>query len=70
MVTDFAPSFSSENAQAWREHAQVAAQIQRYLGLGLYCSVYSIRYQVWEKVVWVWVPGYRPQFISRRELGI
>ncbi|NJN89541.1 MAG: hypothetical protein HC878_03615 [Leptolyngbyaceae cyanobacterium SL_5_14] len=53
-----------------RDRAEIATKIRAYLGLGFYISVYAIRFEVWEKVVWVYVPGFRPTFISRTAVGV
>jgi hypothetical protein len=52
------------NAAKWRNHAEIAAKLRAYLGLERCISVYQIKFEVWASVVWVYVPGFRPRFVS------
>lgn len=67
---DYSPTYGKQYEAKHRAHAQVAAKIRTFLGLGLYVGVHLIKFEVWEKVVWVHVPGFRPRFISRQAIDI
>ena len=41
------------------------AAIARIFGL-VYRSMSQIHFQVWFKVVWVWIEGHRPRFVSKQ----
>lgn len=60
----------SPSVQLHLDRALIQLKLDSYLRLGVYRSVYSVRFEIWEKVVWCWVPGRRPRFISRAVLGV
>jgi hypothetical protein len=70
MAFNVAPYFGGQYVTAHRDRAPIARQLHHYLNLGTRLSCHCIRFEVWARVIGVWVPGCRPTFVSRAAVGV